>query len=119
MKRLNWSINWSDALFSPKPKSIEWYRHPGGRKFYPGGAPDTAETSATGDILFTIRIYMDPITALAREPDGALLMRNLAAQLEALTPEEAAYKGLTHRRAEFVELLIKSAENSGHPQPLP
>ncbi|MDO1581990.1 heme-dependent oxidative N-demethylase family protein [Rhizobium oryzicola] len=120
VKRLNWSINWSEALFSPKPKSDRVVPDiPAAESFIRVERQTLRKLPQTGDILFTIRIYMDPIAALAREPDGAQLMRHLAAQLDALTSEEAAYKGLTHRRAEFVELLIKSAENLGHPQPLP
>ncbi len=59
----------------------------------------------SADILFTIRIYLDPVEALARQPDGAALASRLIAQVEALTPEQAAYKGLATARPDLLRRL--------------
>lgn len=48
----------------------------------------------SGDILFTIRIHIDPLAALARHPDRAALGRDLVVALGALDAAQLAYKGL-------------------------
>lgn len=45
----------------------------------------------SGDILFTIRIGVEPLATTVARGDG----ETLADVLEALTPEERAYKGMT------------------------
>ena len=45
----------------------------------------------SGDILFGIRIYLDPLAELAKHPHTK---RDLRAALLALTQEERDYKGL-------------------------
>jgi dimethylamine monooxygenase subunit A len=60
---------------------------------------------ASGDILFTIRIHLDPLAALARRPDRAELASSFADQLEALTQEQAAYKGIAADRANLAAAI--------------
>ncbi len=48
----------------------------------------------SGDILFTIRIQMDPIRVLESREDGALLAAGLASQLRQLTAKQMDYKAL-------------------------
>ncbi len=67
----------------------------------------------SGDILFTIRIYLDPLKAILSQPDAARLSAALAQQLEAMTPLQIGYKGLQARRADLVALLRNSAANQG------
>jgi dimethylamine monooxygenase subunit A len=52
----------------------------------------------SGDILFTIRIYLDPVEVLLTHPDGALLAVAINEQLAALTDAEISYKGLSGER---------------------
>jgi dimethylamine monooxygenase subunit A len=52
----------------------------------------------TGTILFTIRTYIDPIHVLETHPEGAALARAVVEQVQALSPEEIAYKGMTDER---------------------
>ena len=59
----------------------------------------------TGGMLFTIRIFVDPLGALVEHGDGPRLAAGLAAQLRALSEEQAAYKGLTGRRNALVAAL--------------
>ena len=64
---------------------------------------------ATGDILFTIRIHLDPLKVLARHPDRATLAASFAAQLEALDEAQLDYKGLTADRDRLVAFLASMA----------
>ncbi|MFO1034880.1 MAG: DUF3445 domain-containing protein [Hyphomicrobiales bacterium] len=52
----------------------------------------------SGDMLFTIRIHLDPLEVLERLPDGARLARAIDAQIAALTVDEVTYKGLAKER---------------------
>ena len=60
---------------------------------------------SSGDILFTIRIYTDPLNGLAGHPRGAALAASLQQHLSAMTPEQLAYKGLSHMRERLVQGL--------------
>ena len=60
---------------------------------------------ASGDILFTIRIHLDPFEMLRRHPDRARLARSFASQLSALDERQLDYKGLTADRDRLVEAL--------------
>lgn len=59
----------------------------------------------SGDILFTIRIYLDPLALLERHPDRATLAASFAEQLLALDIAQLDYKGLTADRDRLVERL--------------
>ncbi|RYH14128.1 MAG: DUF3445 domain-containing protein [Alphaproteobacteria bacterium] len=99
MIRWNWSLFGDSRLFHPDS-------HPGGPRF---GEDATSAVfrlerqtfrrlPVSGDILFSIRIYIDPLDALARLPEGPALAATLSGQLAALTPEQADYKGLLAER---------------------
>ncbi len=64
----------------------------------------------SGDILFTIRIYVDPMRVLQRHPDRASLAGSFAAQLSALDGRQLDYKGLTADRDRLVSALREMAE---------
>ncbi len=55
---------------------------------------------ASGDILFTIRIVIDPLEAVAAMPGGPQALSRIRGQIDAMTPAQRAYKGLdgTNRR---------------------
>lgn len=52
----------------------------------------------SGDILFTIRIHLDPLEVLQRQPNGRELAMAIDAQLSALSLSETEYKGLIDER---------------------
>jgi hypothetical protein len=52
---------------------------------------------------------VNPIEALARQPDGAEIAMSLAAQLTRLSPAELSYKGLAAEKARLVEQLDRIA----------
>ncbi|MBL6431310.1 MAG: DUF3445 domain-containing protein [Alphaproteobacteria bacterium] len=51
----------------------------------------------SGDILFTIKVHHDLVTAFARHPEGAELAEGLRTQLEALMPTSLPTKGADRR----------------------
>jgi hypothetical protein len=63
----------------------------------------------SGDILFTIRIYLDPIEVLERHDDGPRLAMAIAEQLAALSPDEIGYKGLSKDRERLLARLREIA----------
>ena len=64
----------------------------------------------SGDILFTIRIYLDPLGWIVRHPDHAPIARNFARQLMALDAAQLDYKGLTADRNRLVAALEAIAD---------
>ncbi|MBB3611133.1 DUF3445 domain-containing protein [Rhizobium sp. BK602] len=108
VERLNWSVNTTGELFLSASK----HRRP------QVATPPTLETRfarverqtlrklpVSGDILFTIRVYVDPIAIIASHPRALALASSFAAQLEALDEHQTAYKGLIHQKAELVRQL--------------
>jgi hypothetical protein len=59
----------------------------------------------SGAILFTVRVRIDPLAALARRADGPALARALHEHFAALTPAELDYKGLTEARERLLGVL--------------
>lgn len=66
----------------------------------------------SGDILFTIRIYNNPLEVLETHPDGASLARSIATQIASLTDAEIDYKGLVGERTRLLQRLETLASNS-------
>ncbi|UOM35929.1 DUF3445 domain-containing protein [Acuticoccus sp. I52.16.1] len=102
--RLNWSIQFGGGLVLAGSK----HERPAARTVE---APlvrverQTLRRLATGDLLFTIKVMVDPVDALARHPDGAHLAASLATQLAGLDPAQLEYKGLVHVRDALVARL--------------
>jgi dimethylamine monooxygenase subunit A len=103
VKRFNWSIYTDGELYHPA--------HSGERDPNPDHAFLRVERQTlrkmplSRDILFTIRIFLDPLLALERHPERTKLATSLVAQLESLSPEQLAYKGLTANRNSLVNRL--------------
>lgn len=113
VRRFNWALNPGGELHYPKSK-IEGA--------LPAGASLKLEDifarverqtlrrlPGTGDIVFTIRIYTDPLAMLRNLPDAAAVASAFAAQLEALTAAQIAYKGFTANRDHLVRELRRLA----------
>jgi hypothetical protein len=107
--RWNWSVYDSDRLFHPETAE------PGSRRFGSGARAENVflrverqtlrKLPVSEDILFTIRIYVDPLAALERHPERARIAGALAAQLNELSDEQVAYKGLAVERARLAKRL--------------
>ncbi|EDQ31448.1 Protein of unknown function (DUF3445) [Hoeflea phototrophica DFL-43] len=61
----------------------------------------------SGDIVFTIRIYIDPLTVLETHPEGPRLASAIADQVKALSPAERAYKGLATEQERLLTRLAR------------
>jgi hypothetical protein len=105
--RMNWSIYPEGDLFWPPERGARME----GRPFTPASNFIRVERQVlrrlpeTRDIVFSIRIYSDPIATLLALPDGAEIARTLAQRLEGLTPEQLAYKGMVSKKAALVSYL--------------
>ncbi|MBK9082159.1 MAG: DUF3445 domain-containing protein [Rhizobiales bacterium] len=114
VERLNWSIYGDDRLHHPESKSDPHER-------FPPAAPVLARATirverqtltrlhGAGAILFTIRVFVDPLAALSTHPRGPALAGGLRDQLLALTPDQLAYKGLVEARERLAGALAALA----------
>ncbi|MCV3207252.1 DUF3445 domain-containing protein [Mesorhizobium sp. YC-39] len=116
VERYNWSIQAGDALYHPL-SNLERVDRTTNRpsKFSDGDIDARAfirverqtlrKLPASRDVLFTIRIHLDPLVVLARHPNRARLAASFAAQLLALDEAQLDYKGMTSDRDRLVAFL--------------
>lgn len=110
VERTNWSLYDDDVLFHPETKARP-RRWSGPDGNFGLDAYVRVERQAllklpmSGDIVFTIRVYVDPVAAFKRHPDGARMAAELAAQVEGLNEGQARYKGLLADRLRIVAAL--------------
>mgnify|MGYP001259442104 CR=1 FL=1 len=114
--RLNWSLAAEPSLYLPLSQ-VGREARAGERHFrFPGTDPVACafirverqtlrKMPRSGDILFTIRIHVDPMRVLASHPECARLAAGLADQLDALDDDQLAYKGLRNDRDRLVAAL--------------
>lgn len=106
MIRWNWSLFGDGRLFHPDSHASE-------PRFGEGAAlawfrlerQTFRKLPTSSDVLFTIRIYLNPLAELARRPEGPMIAGALSEQLAALTPEQAGYKGLLAEREALLARL--------------
>jgi hypothetical protein len=117
VERFNWSIQAGDALYHPLTDAQRIDRATDRPSKFAG--PDDIDAGAfirverqtlrklpvSRDILFTIRIHLDPLAVLARHPEKASLAASFAAQLMALDQAQLDYKGLAGDRDRLVARL--------------
>ena len=116
--RLNWSIYPDDRLRHHVSKNRPVYGDAReGRAatdlFVRVERQTLARLPTTGAILFTIRVMVDPVAAIAAHPDGGRLARALADGIAALDPDQLAYKGLSGARDRLVADLLGLASALG------
>ena len=114
--RWNWSLQNNPSLYHPLSGLQRDERAVARPSRFPGDDPVAAafirverqtlrKLPRSGDILFTIRIFLDPMKRLAAHPDRAALASSFAAQLAALDESQLDYKGLTADRDRLVAAL--------------
>ena len=112
--RWNWSLYGDDVLYHPESGNID-------RRFGDGTIADrvffrlerqTLRKLPGGDILFTIRIMIDPMEAMESHLEGPQLARALIDQLQDLSPDELDYKGYTAERDRLIARLSRIAAPS-------
>jgi dimethylamine monooxygenase subunit A len=121
VERMNWSLQEDGRLHLPRSKG----QRDSGVTDRQGGLLGANPLAAafirverqtlrklpeSGDILFTIRIHLDPMKKLAEHPDRARLAASLAGQLAALDAAQLAYKGITANRDTLVAALHALAD---------
>lgn len=102
-ERFNWSINWKEKLFHPETgRNDDAQPHEAVVRVE---RQTLTKLPETGAIVFTIRIYLDPVAAFRKHPDGRRLGVALAEQLEGLANDQLRYKGLDIQRDRLVAHL--------------
>lgn len=121
VKRYNWSIQASDALYHPLSNVERIDRASNRPTRFPDGDVDAhafirverqtlRKLPVSRDVLFTIRIHLDPLKVLASHPDRQALAVSFAAQLQELDQAQLDYKGLTADRNRLVAFLDDMAK---------
>lgn len=113
VERFNWAVNLDGALHLPKSKSegvaagaVEMTEE---QTFIRIERQTLRKLPQTGAILFTIRIYSDPLSMLRSRPDASALALSFVEQLRALSLPQAAYKGLVSKRDALISALLSIA----------
>ncbi len=111
--RWNWSLHGDAVLYHPHSNSGPDKRFGEGdlrgRVIIRLERQTLRKLPVSGDILFTIRIHLNPLEMLEARPDGAQLAASLAGQLEGLSADEANYKGITAERQRLAARLAEIA----------
>jgi hypothetical protein len=112
--RMNWSLNPNDQLFLPKPKvghnqTIQAPFTPE-RIYLRIERQSLVKLPVTRDIVFTIRIHVDPLSALLHHPDAEKLGNALADQICELNETQIFYKGVAHNHRDLVEIFRNFAK---------
>jgi hypothetical protein len=104
VERFNWSIYPEADLDWPPEKGARLARihFDPASNFIRVERQTLRKLPQTGAMLFTIRIYHDPIAAVTARPE---LADQLAARLEAMSDAQLAYKGMTQKRAKLMTFL--------------
>jgi hypothetical protein len=105
--RMNWSIYPEGDLFWPPDRNAEANRRPfaAANNFVRVERQVLRRLPRTGDIVFSIRIYSDPIGSLGNLPNGAEIAKALIQRLEDFTPEQLEYKGMASKKAALLAYL--------------
>lgn len=115
VQRYNWSIQASNALYHPLSNAGREERTEAARPRFGDNPAASAfirverqtlrKLPVSGDIVFTIRIYLDPLGWLRRHPERATIAASFAGQLMALDQAQLDYKGFTADRDRLVATL--------------
>jgi len=116
VERFNWSIQADDALYHPLSNVERIDRATNRPSRFPDGDVNAhafirverqtlRKLPVSRDILFTIRIHLDPLKVLARHPDRTTLAASFAEQLLALDEAQLDYKGMTADRDRLIGIL--------------
>jgi hypothetical protein len=120
VERYNWSIQADDTLYHPLSNVERIDRATNRPTRFPDGDIDAhtfirverqtlRKLPVSRDILFTIRIHLDPLKVLARHTDRAKLAASFAEELNALDEAQLDYKGMTADRDRLVAVLDRMA----------
>ncbi len=116
-QRVNWSLYADDDLHYPasKQRPRHWFDDEAGdfRAFVRVERQTLRRLSVSGDILFTIRVYVDPVDAFRRHPEGARLAAGLRDDILHLDEAQLTYKALLEGRDRVAAVLGEIAGLNG------
>ena len=109
VQRMNWSLQPDGNLYHPLASHQKGARYTdediAAQSYVRVERQTLRKLPVSGDILFTIRIYLDPISALKKHPECRNLAEAFARQLEALNPAQLHYKGIMTIRDRLIDAL--------------
>ena len=105
VERFNWSIYNDDALYHDDRSGEQ--TSGGTEHFLRVERQTLTKLAKTGDILFTIRIYVDPFDALQKRGDKQKIAQGFIHLLEIMNPKELSYKGLDEGKDILITRLQK------------
>jgi dimethylamine monooxygenase subunit A len=110
--RWNWSIYGDGELYHPESAAPDARQFGADTQnvFLRAERQTLRKLPASGAILFTIHIHVDPLAALEQQTDAPRIATSLIGQLEELSDEQVAYKGLSAERRRLVARLARIAE---------
>ena len=109
VERFNWSVYGDDTLYHGERVQEKIIRDdPANSRFFLRIEHQTLrKLPLTGDILFTIRIHIDPLSALEHRADRAELAGSFLNVIDDMKPEHLAYKRLDQNGDDLRAELIK------------
>ncbi|WP_428687172.1 heme-dependent oxidative N-demethylase family protein [Roseibium sp.] len=109
--RFNWSVYPDAQLHHPEPRQVQLDGSDNAlaRLFIRVERQTLRRLPGTGDILFTIKVHHDPLSALEGLQNCAQLAEGLRQQLLALDADQVNYKGLAENRIALAEALKRLA----------
>lgn len=117
--RWNWSLQGDDGLYQPLSDSQRHVRAVERMPRFAKADPfirverqTLRKLPRSGDILFTIRIHLDPLKVLAQHPDRHSIAASFAEQLTQMDTAQLEYKGLAADRDLLVARLHAIAHTS-------
>jgi hypothetical protein len=110
LERFNVSIYGDGRLRHGEAREERQQRFPSGESILPHAhvrieRQTLRKLARSGAILFTVRIHLDPLAALDGHFRGPTLARALLEHVDALGPQELAYKGLSEAREPLLATL--------------
>lgn len=122
VERMNWSLQGNADLYHPLSHATRIDRADGklrefspeeiaARTFIRVERQTLRKLPASGDILFTIRIYLDPLARIAAHADGIRIAESFAEQLLVMDDDQLRYKGLKQDRDRLAGALQAISRN--------
>ena len=113
--RWNWSLHEDGELHHPTSHSGSESRFGngdiGGHVFLRVERQTLRKLPISGDIVFTVRIYLDPLEVLETMQDGDKLATAIDEQLSIFSVEQESYKGLVGERKRLSDRLRQIASS--------
>lgn len=107
--RWNWSLHEDGELYHPTSHSGNESRFGkgdiGGHVFLRVERQTLRKLPISGDIVFTVRIYLDPLEVLETMPEGGKLAMAIDEQLSVFNSDQVKYKGLDGERERLSDRL--------------